>query len=429
MAGRVKDMIEEFLHSDVIYPGGRIMRIDECQKAYPKSSAIWNTYVRENISEEYIFVLDYEYGVSATVNAFYSIDFDKAVAAYICSFDENSRKENLYHSPIRIENKLIFAPGKSHRWAIYYPETNTWMYEGIPSEFLPREGKMFVKNWALVKDCLVYMPGDKKVIVKLDCRNGEITYHDCLRKFIEAEGDISEFSSMAVNNGSVLFFTKEDNSVYELDVSSMTLIKVHKINTVCKGIQSSFALPKTDWIYLIKTRIPEEKDWEESVIKWNVKTEEIIEIWDLPINPCEDASENLISGFCYDKGELYAVPFQGDSFLKIKHQTGEVKRIEIRIEHGLFERKDDYYRRWGDRSAFPMLLYNGKEAAFTATLPYDFSLAEIDFENGRLYNNRKWYVSGSEKLLRISQTQQFDGGFVENQYFSLKEFIEELAEN
>ena len=108
MGGKVKDMIGEILHSDVIYPGGRIMRIDEYQKAYPKSYAIWNTYCRESISEEYIFVMDYEYGVSATVNAFYSIDFDKAVATYICSFDEKSKEGNLYHSPIRIENKLIF---------------------------------------------------------------------------------------------------------------------------------------------------------------------------------------------------------------------------------------------------------------------------------------------------------------------------------
>lgn len=418
-------MIEEFLHSDVIYPGGRIMLIDECQKEYPNGYAMWNKYIRESTSNEYILIPDYEYGISATVNAFYSIDFDKAAATYICSFDENSNEGNFYHPPMRIDNKLIFAPCKSRRWAIYYLETNTWMYEEVPTEFLPEEGKTFIKNWIQVKDSLVYMPGDKKVIVKLDCKNGKITYHDCLKELIESGECIADFSSIAINHESALLFTNEDNNVYEIDVSSMTLKKVHKIHMDYKGIRSAFTMPKTDWIYLIKNRMPEEKDWDESIIKWNMKTGESIEIRNLPINPCEKAFMNLISGFCYNNGTLYAIPLQGDCFLKINHQTGEVERIEIETEHELFERKDDSYKRWGNDTAFPMLTYNGKENTFTATLPYDFSLAEIDFENGKLYNNRKWCVYGIERLLRIMRAQRFEGGFVENEYFSLKEFMVE----
>ena len=60
----------EILQSDIIYIGGKVVPISEFKNEFPDWYEVWNKYSREGTEDQYIFIPDYEYGVSAIINAF-----------------------------------------------------------------------------------------------------------------------------------------------------------------------------------------------------------------------------------------------------------------------------------------------------------------------------------------------------------------------
>ena len=194
-----------------------------------------------------------------------------------------------------------------------------------------------------------------------------------------------------------------------------------------KGVKAAFTLPKTDWIFIIgNPDVADAGNWR-TIYKWNIKTGELDAIKNLPVNPCVENAKYFFSDFCYYNGDLYAIPQQGDCFVRIDVHTDQAERVEITADYNLLDRKNDYYRRWGDGMIFPMINYNGFKNTVTATLPYDFSIAEIYFDEKILRNKRKWHVSGIERQIRNTLAGRwFDGGFFENEFYSLKEFIGDM---
>lgn len=419
----------EILQSDIIYIGGKVVPISEFKNKFPDWYEMWNKYSREDTEDQYIFIPDYDYGVSAIINAFYSIDFNKAKAEFICRFDEDKNEGGIYHPPVQIGNRLIFAPCRAHRWAYYDLDTYMWTYDAIPAELLPKNEGIFVCSWMQIKDSLIYMPGETGVIVKLDYKTSTVSYHDCLLKTLQAENGQIDISSMAIYKDSVLFFSSVSDRVYEINAECTSIKKIHRIGEMMKGVKATFAVPKTNWIFIVgNPNLNDAGDWK-TIYKWNIKTGELYAIKNLPINPCIENAKYLFYGFCYYKEELYVIPQQGDCFVRIDMHTNQAWRVEISTGYNLLERQHDFYKRWGDGMAFPMLNYNGFENTFTATLPYDFSSAEIDFEQKILQNKRKWNVSGIERQLRNTLASRwFDGGFFENEFYSLKEFIRDMCE-
>ena len=417
----------EILQSDIIYMGGRVVPIGEFKNEFPDWYEMWSKYSREDTSDQYILITDYDYGVSAIINAFYSVNFNKATADFICRFDDHRNEGGIYHPPIQIGNRLVFAPCRAHRWAYYDLDTNVLEYENIPAKLLPENEGIFVRSWKSIKDSLIYMPGDNGIIVKLDYKTGDVSYHDCLIKNIQVENDQIDISSMSTYKDSVLFFSSASDIVYEINTECMNIKKVHRIGEMIKGVKTAFAIPKTDWIFIVRNPdLADVRDWK-TIYKWNIKTGELYAIKNLPINSCIENAKYFISGFCHYNGELYVIPQQGDCFVRIDVHTNQAERVEIATDFDLLERKNDYYRRWGDGMAFPMLNYNGFKNTFTATLPYDFSIAEINFDEKILLNKRKWHVSGVERQIRNTLVSRvFDGGFYENDFYSLKEFIGDM---
>lgn len=417
----------EILQSDIIYMGGKVVPISKFQNEFPDWYEMWDTYSREDSADQYILIAGYDYGVSAIINAFYSVDFNKAKADFICRFDDDRNEGGIYYPPIQIGNRLVFAPCRARRWAYYDLDTDVLAYENIPAKLLPENEGLFVRSWKSIKDSLIYMPGETGIIVKLDYRTGAVSYHDCLLKNVQAENGQIDISSMSTYKDSVLFFSSASDIVYELNAECMAIKKTHKIGSIVKGVKAAFAIPKTDWIFIVgNPDLADAEDWK-TIYKWNIKTGELYAIKNLPINPCIENAKYLFSGFCHYNGDLYVIPQQGDCFVRIDVHTNQAERVEITTHYNLLERKHDFYKRWGDGAAFPMLSYNGFENAFTATLPYDFSIAEIDFDEKILRNKRKWYVSGIERQIRNTLASRwFDGGFYENEFYSLKEFIGDM---
>ena len=74
----------EILQSDIIYMGGKVVPISKFQNEFPDWYEMWDTYSREDSADQYILIAGYDYGVSAIINAFYSVDFNKAKADFIC---------------------------------------------------------------------------------------------------------------------------------------------------------------------------------------------------------------------------------------------------------------------------------------------------------------------------------------------------------
>jgi hypothetical protein len=154
-----------------------------------------------------------------------------------------------------------------------------------------------------------------------------------------------------------------------------------------------------DIVYLIKFREPGKNPWTETIVKWNPTTGEVREFTDLPINFVEGCTQNALSHFSFWKGELFAFPLQGDSILKINTQTDEITRFGLTPEFDFFERKSDFYNVWAKDLALPYVVFNVKTMKYLAQLPYDYSLADIDFD-GEVSNRRKWYVEGIDDLYK-----------------------------
>lgn len=413
---------DEIYNSDVIYMGGQILKVSDFKNKFPAWYETWNLYHREN-DEKYILISDYEYGISATLNAVYKTDFEKAKAFFVCEIGTEKQGRN-YHPPIRLENKMIFAPSIAKKWAYYDLQTQVWTYVDIPQEFYMKSDEVFIRSWKSIKDSIIYLAAGG-IIVKLDDRNGEITYHNCLKKQMDDE----DFSVMSLHKGLILLASGASDKIVALDAESMTISDVYSLGHNIKGIKTMCAIPKTNWLFFLENTDTAEPDGSCDVYKWNISTNELLKLDHLPVKSCGKTGKYLLSGFLYYKGNVYVTPCHGDCFIRINVENDAVERMEIELGHDFLERKNSFYRRWGDDMAFPMFAYNGFADTFTATIPYDYSIAEIDFINGRIYNRRKWQVNGIEGILKEDLAGRFDGGYYENEYYSLQNFLDEIVKN
>lgn len=412
-------MQKELLYSDSIYLGGRVIPVCKFKSEFPEWYEIWKESRVGEIAKDYCLIPDYSYGVSATLNAIYSVNLEKATAEYLCSFENNDNKGEIYHPPIRMGNVLLFMPCKADKWAYYNLDTCMWSYEEIPADFI-KEG-MFVKGWLQIGNQVVYMPGSANVLVTTDLKNGNVSYHNCLDEIRKKSGKLLEFTSIVAYEDSVLLFTNIENNVYEIDTKTMQLTKIHKISLECEGIQAAISVPGVDWIFIL------EHSRATRIIKWDIKNGSTEVISELPIHPDKNSISGLILGFCYDCSGLYIIPQQDNCIIKIDYNKNEAIRIELNTGINLLERRDEFYHRWGYGLSYTPLVYNGYENTTTVFLPYDFSIAEIDFQKGTFYNKRKWRVNGIENLVRDSMKSQIDGIYMENNYFTVKEFIKEIG--
>lgn len=415
----------ELYYSDIVCVGGRVLSIDSFHKEFPDWYETWISYHGNKNNDTCILISDYDYGISATLNVLYRINFEKAEADILCRL-EGGEYGGVYQPPIHIGNQLILAPCRSKKWAYFDLKTEHWTYMDVPQRFYHKSDDVFICSWKPIRDSLVCL-SQHGIIARLDFKSGEITYHDCLRKII-SDRELG-FSAMAMitYKSSILFYSDTSDRLYELDTDRMEITGVHRVGHNIRGIKAMCAIPKTDWIFFIKSTDKTDSGDIRSVYKWNISTNDLVKIDRLPINPCGDDEENLLAGFLYYKGDLYVTPLRGDCFIRIIMENNLTERIEIDTGHNLLERKNSFYKRWGDNVAFPLFTYNGFVNAFAATLPYDFSVAEIDFENKRLLNRRKWRVNGIDELLKKQLTIRLDDGCCyENDFCSLRDFIGDL---
>jgi hypothetical protein len=224
----------------------------------------------------------------------------------------------------------------------------------------------------------------------------------------------------------LLIVSQQTNCILEMNPNTMAVIKSFTIGDDGCGFRSACLIPNTDTVYLIKFREPGKEPWTETIYKWNIETNHIVELNDFPISFVGGHTQNAFNHFVYWRDELYITPFQGDSILKIDLETDEIKRVALSLNFDFFERKSDFYNGWAKDTALPSLIFNGKRMKFTVQLPYDYSLADIDLETGEISNRRKWHVEGVGELYR-QKGKTSANELWENNYYLLDDYLEDLS--
>ncbi|MCI8646723.1 MAG: hypothetical protein HFE76_07965 [Firmicutes bacterium] len=415
---------DEIFNSDVIFMGTRVVPIGELKNVFPEwNESLKETY-KENLPRQYHYTTDFNYGISATLNAVYTIDFERAQASYLCSFEEKKHTGDLYHPPIRIGNELFFAPSGAKKWAFYNLNTGLWSYEDIPEKLTKGEGP-FIRFWAIVNDMLLYLSGRTDYLISVDLKTKKIAYHDCLGEMFGIDEQRPFFSSIIEFRNSILLFSGLDNHVYKLDTDHWKLIKLTRLDSGDSGIKTAFFVPNTDYIFLIKNDTG--KGMGNRAIRWNTKTGHTEEV------SCSDRSTrdslfgDLMGGFCFYNDSLYITSQKEACIIELDWERNQARRIQLKSDFNLLDRKDKFYRRWGDGLAYTVIAYGWPRRKFTIFLPYDYSIADIDFEKGELTNKRKWTVQGSENLIKQSLKLKSNGAYIENPFFSVKEFLSEIV--
>ncbi len=416
--------LNEIYNSDVVYMGRQVIKISEFKSGFPEWYEDWDKYMKEN-EDEFILITDYEYGVSATLNAFYKVDFDKARADLVAEL-EGGKYGGIYHPPARLGERMIFAPRRADKWAYFDLRKKQLSYADIPKRYFAEGGQIFIQSWKSLNDSIIYLPGDAGVFAKLDFRSGKISYYENLTKIITDGKPADCLSAMSVYGEFLLISLFNCDELFEIDVREMKIINTYKIGHGIRGIKTMFVPPRTDWLFFIENTNDRNSGGERAVYKWNIVTDELLRMDKLPIAPCNDEATDLLAGFLYYRGAVYVTPGQGDCFIKTDIESSSAERVEVHTGHNYLERKNPYYQRWADGIAFPAFTYNGFSNSFTVTLPYDYSIAELDFERKQIVNCRKWNVNGVEKLIKENLAGKSDEGYYENNFYSLKDFLEDL---
>lgn len=415
---------EEIYHSDVIFNGGRVMNINDCAVEFPEFYSAWTRFYRENMSDEFILVSDCDYGKSAFYNTLYSLDISNARAHLICQLNNPDDDISIYNAPIRIKNMIYFVPYIGHEWKIYDTKSGEIKVNQIPKDILP-DNRVYIKTWKCINNSIVFLPGDIGKLVKLDIKTENISYHDCLKNFSSEKNNL-DISAVTPYNDCLLLFMYNSNLVYKLRTDDMSITEVFKLDKNYFGTRSAIHIPGTEYVFLIENNALKNEGNLRVIYKWNVESSNFERIDNLPTNPIVESTKNLFSGFNYYNGDLYVIPEQTDCFIKLNIQSNLATRIEIDTGHKLLERSDPFYRRWGDGIAFPHIIYNVRNNKLMATIPYDYSIAEIDFEKKELVNKQKWIVDGIEALIKNSMMKKTNNMYWESYAFSINDYIQEL---
>jgi len=424
-----KEEQDEYLHSDVINFGSRLITIDEFEREYPEYYVYWLPHRNEYMNSRYILVHDLEFGTSNFLNALYETDIEHAQAKFVMNIpveDGVNDGVRLYHAPCRIGNKLLFAPARARRWAFYDLRTSQWSYEDIPEELYPTKGYRAAFGSRLIYDDeLLFMPGESGAIAKYNIITGNITYHR--EWFVHLRDGIRNvdwgiISGFLAYKDSLLLVSMHTNIIMEISPKTMKVKNIHKAGDADCGYGMACLIPNTDTVYLIKVR----KSGMEAIVKWDIHSGNTIEITDLPIKLVEEGTQNAIHGLIYWKDILYITPLQGDSILKLDLSTDMVTRHPLNPEFDFFKRKSKYYEGWAKDLALPFMMFNAKRMSYLAQLPYDYGLADIVLETGEISNRRKWRVKGVEELYKTIPRN--DVGYIgETYFFNVENFVDGLV--
>jgi hypothetical protein len=337
----------------------------------------------------------------------------------------------------------MFIPCAARKWAFYDIETGEWSYLPIPKEAEPsNEWRAAFGGLVPCGDDLIILPGERGVFAKYNIDTGKFTYHRewfAGFKSLVVNIDWGLFTGALYYNDSLLLVSPQTSAVIEFDPRKMTVFKTHKVGSGLRGFKSACLIPNTDTVYLNKFREPakdedetetetetEDDEWTETLVKWDIKSGKIKEITDIPVNLKEKSKLNALNGFVFWRGELFVTPLQGDCVLKVDLETDEITRFPLSPEFDFFERKTKYYEGWAKDQALPHVIFNGKRMTFTVQLPFDYSLADIDFESGDVTNRRKWQVSGVENLYETKDANP-RLPLVESAFMPLEYFLDRLG--
>jgi len=396
------ELREEILHSDIILFGNKLLTVNELEREYPQFYA----YKRKHPAKqqtEYATVINYEYGISAHLNAIYKTDEQNGKAEFWMSFPGEENVPWLYHPPIKINNKLLFAPARARKWAVYDLDSEEWNFKDVPKKLSPSaELRGAFGGGFVCGSYIIFRPGESGAFAKYNIKNENITYHRNWYKNLESYIDNVDYgilSGVLYYGDNLLLTTVHAGIVIEINPRKMRIVKTYKI---CEyGFRAACLIPNTDTVYLLKYRKPPKEpdkgQWVETIVKWNILTGEIHEFTNLPVALFDGSTQNALSRFIFWKDVLYIIPLQGDSILKLDHKTDEVTGVALTPKFDFFKRKSDHYA-WAKDIAMPYIGLNAEHMTFITQLPYDYALADVNFETGTVTNRRKWLVKGAEKL-------------------------------
>lgn len=413
---------DDWLHSDAIIFGTQVLPVDEFKVKCPEYYKYWLTIRSEKALSKYASVVDCKYGNSTDFNAVYQCNEKVGTADFYFSFPNHNYEPWHYHTPIRINQKMIFAPARSRRWAFYDMDKNNWSFEDVPTMFHPTLDYRYTFNGGIVyDDCIIFYPGERGAFAKYNIESGKITYYsdwfNTLKPYVK-NLDIGLLSGIFYYKESLLLVSPHFNMVIELNPSNMEVICTYKIGNYPMGFKHAVFLPSTNTMYFILFRNPEIAKWNETIVKWNVETGQVTEFNNLPIVDKVGGRANLLNVFILWKSALYVTPLEGDSILGIDLETDEISRLALKPEIDFFARKSQHYS-WAKGAALPYTVFCPERMTFIAQLPYDYSLADIDMESGKMTNRRKWKVTGIEKFKEVKVLNCL----YECEYLSLNKFM------
>lgn len=423
---------EEYLHSDMISFATQIIDYEEYKRKYPKANDFWLQYLDTKQLPSFAAFTDFEYGISSLLNAVYQCDERTATAPYLTSSPVKEVTAGFFHAPLRIGERLIFPPLMARKWVFYDLCTNEMTEKEVPLDLYPSKKERAVfGGYVLHDDSILFLPGESGAIAKLNIHTGAITYHKewyfALKKDVK-NVDLGIICSAFSYRGNVVLISRQSNIALELDTKTMKVVNSYRIGAGFFGIMSSAYTPNTGNVYLIKRREPEDTVYRETIVKWNIKTGQYQEFDHLPIHIDSDKTQNALHGFVPWKGSLLALPYQGDAMLRIDMETSEITRLELTPSFHFFDRKSSFYEGWAKDIALPSMWFDVQNESYIAALPYDYSLADINFDTGKISNVRKWKVIGAEEQF-LAQGKGSNTVVTENLYYELTDYIADVVEN
>lgn len=422
-----EDEIEELRSSDIVLFGTRLLSVDKLSEEYPEFYEYSLLYKSAGQSK-YVLVSDYDYGISATTNAFYKLKKEKGKAIFLALLSNKKFCGHEYHPPLRINNTLIFSPRLARKWAFYHIDANEWHYKEIPIDFLPVDESHAAFNCGVVyNNSILFLPGASGTFAKFDLDNEEITYHQQwyiqFKEYFPNQ-KMNIFCSFSYYKNSLVFASSQTNTIFEIDPVTISVIKTYKLNVDISGFKHAVMIPNTSDFLFIVYRDQSEKNYTEKIIKWNIETGKIEEFNNLPINLKENSTLNALNAFLFFKGFVYITPLQGDTILKYNIQTDEISRFTLIPEYDFYERKNKLYT-LSTGVALPFVNFNIKTMKYTIALLYDYSFADLDIESGEISNRTKWYVEC--EYLHNDKEFITEEQIVENLYFTIDDFLKQLA--
>lgn len=425
-----KQTIEEYLHSDIPSPGIQILKIEDFAHKYPQWYAIWLTTKNSAANSQYVALQDYEYGISVFYNHFYNLDMEEATAKYIASLPTGNNSLWQFQPPVRLGEKLIFAPVIARCFAIYNLETQEWTFEKIPKSAYPSQKYGFAFGFVLLYDSdILFLPCENTTIAKYNIATDKITYHNEWYESLPGNikhAKLEPISAVLPYGNSAMLVFQQSNTVLELNPKTVSITNTYVVGSNNSGFQSAQLILGTSTAYFIKFRGSKQKNSKETIVKWNILTGDVTEYSNLPISRRKGATMNALARFIYWQNELFAIPLQGDSVLRIDLDTDEIKRRSLSPKFDFFERKADFYNGWAKDVAMPIIFFYGNSMAYKVYLPYNYSLADLNLSKGELTNIHKWDIKGIDEQIKNQYTPP-DKPLEENTFFTLEMFLDEAC--